>query len=45
MVEYVVDFELVKDLLDMRMFYYEDLFMKEFDVRVLKVIVDWVVFD
>ncbi len=43
--EYVVDFELVKDLPDTRTLYYEDPFMKEFDARVLKVIADWVVLD
>ncbi len=41
--EYVVDFELVKDLPDTRTLYYEDPFMKEFDAEVLKVIDDWVV--
>ncbi|WP_297519629.1 alanine--tRNA ligase [Thermococcus sp.] len=43
--EYVVDFELVKDLPDTRTLYYEDPFMKEFDAEVLKVIDDWVVLD
>lgn len=43
--EYVVDFELVKDLPDTRTLYYEDPFMKEFDAKVLKVIDDWVVLD
>ncbi|WP_297467951.1 alanine--tRNA ligase [Thermococcus sp.] len=41
--EYVVDFELVKDLPDTRTLYYEDPFMKEFDAEVLKIIDDWVV--
>jgi len=41
--EYVVDFELVKDLPDTRTLYYEDPFMKEFDAEVLKVIDDWVI--
>ncbi|EEB73640.1 alanine--tRNA ligase [Thermococcus sp. AM4] len=41
--EYVVDFELVKDLPDTRTLYYEDPFMKEFDAEVVKVIDDWVV--
>ncbi|ASJ06271.1 alanine--tRNA ligase [Thermococcus pacificus] len=41
--EYVVDFELVKDLPDTRTLYYEDPFMKEFDAEVLKVIDGWVV--
>ncbi len=41
--EYVVDFELVKDLPDTRTLYYGDPFMKEFDAEVLKVIDDWVV--
>ncbi|AIU69380.1 alanyl-tRNA synthetase [Thermococcus eurythermalis] len=41
--EYVVDFELVKDLPETRTLYYEDPFMKEFDAEVLKVIDDWVV--
>lgn len=43
--EYVVDFELVKDLPDTRTLYYEDPFMREFDAKVLKVIEDWVVLD
>ncbi|AJC71607.1 alanyl-tRNA synthetase [Thermococcus guaymasensis DSM 11113] len=43
--EYVVDFELVKDLPDTRTLYYEDPFMEEFDAEVLKVIDDWVVLD
>ena len=43
--EYVVDFELVKDLPDTRTLYYEDPFMKEFEAEVLKVINDWVVLD
>ncbi|WP_010479887.1 alanine--tRNA ligase [Thermococcus zilligii] len=42
-VEYVVDFELVKDLPDTRTLYYEDPFMREFDAEVLRVIDDWVV--
>ncbi|ACS32812.1 alanine--tRNA ligase [Thermococcus gammatolerans] len=41
--EYVVDFELVKDLPETRTLYYEDPFMKEFDAEVVKVIDDWVV--
>jgi len=41
--EYVVDFELVKDLPETRTLYYEDPFMKEFDAEVIKVIDDWVV--
>lgn len=41
--EYVVDFELVKDLPETRTLYYEDPFMKEFDAEVVKVIEDWVV--
>ncbi|ASJ01384.1 alanine--tRNA ligase [Thermococcus gorgonarius] len=41
--EYVVDFELVKDLPDTRTLYYEDPFMKEFDAEVFRVIDDWVV--
>ena len=41
--EYVVDFELVKDLPNTRTLYYEDPFMKEFDAEVIKVIDDWVV--
>ncbi|WP_456420611.1 alanine--tRNA ligase, partial [Thermococcus sp.] len=41
--EYVVDFELVKDLPDTRTLYYEDPFMKEFDAEVLKVIDEWVI--
>ncbi|AFL95160.1 alanyl-tRNA synthetase 2 [Thermococcus cleftensis] len=41
--EYVVDFELVKDLPETRTLYYEDPFMKEFDAEVLRVIEDWVV--
>ncbi|WP_297535081.1 alanine--tRNA ligase [Thermococcus sp.] len=41
--EYVVDFELVKDLPETRTLYYEDPFMKEFDAEVLRVIDGWVV--
>ncbi|NJE03962.1 alanine--tRNA ligase [Thermococcus sp. MV11] len=41
--EYVVDFELVKDLPETRTLYYEDPFMREFDAEVLRVIEDWVV--
>ncbi|MCD6523632.1 MAG: alanine--tRNA ligase, partial [Thermococcus sp.] len=41
--EYVVDFELVKDLPETRTLHYEDPFMKEFDAEVVKVIDDWVV--
>ncbi len=43
--EYVVDFELFKDLLDTRTLYYEDPFMREFDAEVLKVMDGWVVLD
>ncbi|GAB6136464.1 alanine--tRNA ligase [Thermococcus prieurii] len=41
--EYVVDFELVKDLPDTRTLYYEDPFMKEFDAEVVMVIDDWII--
>ncbi|WP_457743055.1 alanine--tRNA ligase, partial [Thermococcus sp.] len=41
--EYVVDFELVKDLPETRTLYYEDPFMQEFDAEVIKVIDDWVI--
>ncbi len=41
--EYVIDFELLKDLPDTRTLYYEDPFMKEFEAEVLRVIDDWVI--
>ncbi|WP_297071058.1 alanine--tRNA ligase [Thermococcus sp.] len=43
--EYVVDFELVKELSDTRTLYYENPLMREFDARVLKAIDGWVVLD
>ncbi|WP_099209518.1 alanine--tRNA ligase [Thermococcus henrietii] len=43
--EYVVDFELVKDLPETRTLYYEDPFMKEFDAEVVKVIDGWIILD